>query len=177
LERISGVRVAGKAAVDDKSRAGTVVLATDAKTFLQHQQLQEENFGPSTIIVSGESAAELEQIARAMAGQLTATIHGTEEDLERYCNLISILQQKVGRLIFNQFPTGVEVCASMQHGGPYPATTDSRTTSVGTAAIKRFARPVAFQNFPDAMLPPELRNQNVRKIWRLVDNQFTKDDV
>jgi alpha-ketoglutaric semialdehyde dehydrogenase len=177
FERSPGVRVAGKAASDDKSRAGAVVFATDAKTFLQHRQLREENFGPSTIIVSGESAAELEEIARGMAGQLTATIHGTDDDLARHQKLIAILQQKVGRLIFNQFPTGVEVCPSMQHGGPYPATTDSRTTSVGAAAIKRFARPVAFQNFPDAMLPVELRNKNTRKIWRLIDNQFTKLDA
>jgi alpha-ketoglutaric semialdehyde dehydrogenase len=177
FENVPGLRVAGKSTAEDKSRAGAVVFATDAKTYLQRKRLREENFGPSTIIVSGETVAELEEIARGMAGQLTATIHGTEEDLARYQKLISILQQKVGRLIFNQFPTGVEVCSSMQHGGPYPATTDSRTTSVGTAAIKRFARPVAFQNFPDAMLPVELRNKNTRKIWRLIDNQFTKLDA
>jgi NADP-dependent aldehyde dehydrogenase len=119
----------------------------------------------------------LEQIARGLHGQLTATIHGTDEDLAQHKNLIAILKQKVGRLIFNGFPTGVEVCASMQHGGPYPATTDSRTTSVGAYAIKRFVRPVCFQNFPDAALPPELQNKNSRNLWRLVDNQFTKADV
>jgi NADP-dependent aldehyde dehydrogenase len=108
---------------------------------------------------------------------LTASIHGTDEDLAQYKNLIAILKQKVGRLIFNGFPTGVEVCASMQHGGPYPATTDSRTTSVGAYAIKRFARPICFQNFPDAALPPELQNKNVRTLWRRVDNQFTKSDL
>jgi alpha-ketoglutaric semialdehyde dehydrogenase len=175
--KISGVRVAGKSGTEEATRAAAVVFATDAKTYLKHGPLQEENFGPSTIIVNSGSVSELEEIARGMGGQLTATIHGTEDDLARHQNLISILRQKVGRLIINQFPTGVEVCASMQHGGPYPATTNSRTTSVGAAAIKRFVRPVALQNFPDALLPVELRNQNARNIWRLVDNHFTKDDV
>ena len=87
---------------------------------------------------------------------------------------MSILENKVGRLIFNGFPTGVEVCASMHHGGPYPATTDSRSTSVGTAAIYRFARPVAYQNFPQALLPVELQDANPRGIWRLVDGEMTK---
>jgi alpha-ketoglutaric semialdehyde dehydrogenase len=86
-----------------------------------------------------------------------------------------VLQSKVGRLIFNGFPTGVEVCAAMQHGGPYPATTDSRSTSVGTAAILRFARPIAYQNFPTHTLPPELQDANLRGIWRLLDGQWTKD--
>jgi NADP-dependent aldehyde dehydrogenase len=85
-----------------------------------------------------------------------------------------MLESKVGRLLFNGFPTGVEVCAGMQHGGPYPATTDSRTTSVGSAAILRFARPIAYQNFPQADLPPELQDANPRGIWRLVDGQMTK---
>jgi hypothetical protein len=112
-----------------------------------------------------------------LAGQLTATIHGTEEDLAEHAGLLAILREKAGRLIFNQFPTGVEVCPSMQHGGPYPATTDSRFTSVGTYAIKRFVRPIAFQNFPDSALPAELKNKNARNIWRIVDGKFTKDDV
>src|SRR5262249_40801463 len=116
-----------------------------------------------------------ETVAHNLEGQLTASIHGTPEDLAEYASLVSILENKAGRLIFNGFPTGVEVCASMQHGGPYPATTDSRTTSVGTAAIHRFARPVAYQNFPPSALPIELQNANERKIWRLVDGQFTKD--
>jgi NADP-dependent aldehyde dehydrogenase len=107
---------------------------------------------------------------------LTATIHGTEEDLVQHANLVSILREKAGRLIFNQFPTGVEVCPSMQHGGPYPACTDSRFTSVGTFAIKRFVRPVCFQNFPDVALPVELKNKNSRNIWRLVDGKLSKED-
>jgi 2,5-dioxopentanoate dehydrogenase len=90
---------------------------------------------------------------------------------------MSILADKAGRLIFNGFPTGVEVCASMQHGGPYPATTDSRTTSVGTAAILRFARPVAYQNFPQSALPSELQDANPRKIWRLVDGEMSRESL
>ena len=118
----------------------------------------------------------MEQIARGLPGQLTATIHGTEQDLAEHQTLIAILQQKAGRLIFNGFPTGVEVCPSMHHGGPYPAASDVHFTSVGTAAIKRFARPICFQSFPDAALPVELQNKNTRSIWRLVDGQFTKAD-
>lgn len=177
FEKIAGVRVAGKSAGAANSRqAPAIVFATDAKTFWQHEILREEMFGPSTLVVACDSRNELEQIGRKMAGQLTATVFASEDDLITHRNLISLLEQKVGRLLFNSFPTGVEVCASMHHGGPYPATTDSRTTSVGAAAIKRFARPICFQNFPDAALPVELQNKNARKIWRLVDNQLTKDD-
>jgi 2,5-dioxopentanoate dehydrogenase len=153
-----------------------VVLQTDAATFLKEQALHEEIFGPTTLLVNCGSPAELAEIARSLPGQLTATIHGTEEDLAQYHDLILILQQKAGRLLLNGFPTGVEVCHSMQHGGPYPATTDSRSTSVGTGAIKRFVRPVCFQNFPQSALPPELQNKNSRNIWRLVDGKLTRED-
>jgi NADP-dependent aldehyde dehydrogenase len=97
------------------------------------------------------------EVARRLEGSLTATIHGTQKDLEENRGLIATLLRKAGRLVFNGFPTGVEVCASMQHGGPYPATTDARFTSVGAAAIQRFARPICFQDFPPEFLPEELR--------------------
>lgn len=171
---IPGVRIAGRCSASG-AKSGAVVLTTTAETFLRHAALREENFGPSTIIVSCNTPSELENIARAMEGQLTATIHGTEDDLANNQRLVSILQQKAGRLLFNGFPTGVEVCPSMHHGGPYPATTDPRSTSVGTAAIKRFARPICFQNFPEAALPVELRANNERNIWRLVDAKWTRD--
>ena len=177
FQKTSGVNVAAQSSAEANERAGAILFVTDAKTFREKKNLSEEVFGPSTLLVSCGTTAELEQIARGLHGQLTATIHGTDEDLAQHKNLIAILRQKAGRLIFNQFPTGVEVCPSMQHGGPYPATTDSRTTSVGAYAIKRFARPVCFQNFPDAALPPELQNKNSRNLWRLVDNQFTQADV
>lgn len=160
----------------NRTEARPSLFTTDAQTFSQHHQLGEEVFGPSTVVVRCNSREELETIARNLEGHLTATIHGTEDDLAEFHSLVSILENKVGRLLFNGFPTGVEVCPSMQHGGPYPATSDSRTTSVGTAAISRFARPVSYQNFPQAALPVELQNANQRKLWRLVDNQFTQAD-
>jgi NADP-dependent aldehyde dehydrogenase len=160
----------------NRTEARAAMFSTDAKTFLQHRELSEEVFGPSTIIVSCESQEEMEKIASNLQGHLTATIHGTIEDLQRHKLLISILENKVGRLIFNGFPTGVEVCPSMHHGGPFPATTDAHFTSVGTAAIQRFVRPVCYQNFPQEGLPVELQNTNKRGIWRLVDNQLTRDD-
>jgi len=159
-----------------KTEARPTVFSTNARTFARHHELSEEVFGPSTVVVSCNSREEIEQIARDLEGHLTVTIHGTADDLRDYDWLVSILENKAGRLIFNGYPTGVEVCASMHHGGPYPATTDSRSTSVGTAAIHRFARPVCYQNFPQESLPVELRNVNQRGGWRLVDNQMTKED-
>jgi len=139
--------------------------------------LKEENFGPSSVILKADSAEQLEQAAEGLEGQLTATIHGTEDDLQKHGKLIRILERKVGRLVFNGFPTGIEVCPSMHHGGPYPATTHSFFTSIGTASILRFVRPLCYQNFPDAGLPVELRNKNERGILRLVDNAWTRDDI
>ena len=155
-------------------QARPALFATGAQAFMRHRELGEELFGPSTVIVRCDSRDEMEAVARGLDGQLTATIHGTAADLAEYASLVSILEDKAGRLIVNGFPTGVEVCPSMQHGGPYPATTDSRTTSVGTAAIHRFARPVAYQNFPQSLLPLELQDANPRQIWRLVDGEMTK---
>jgi NADP-dependent aldehyde dehydrogenase len=167
--------VAQSQAAVSTGQAGAMVFATDAATFQKEKSLHEELFGPSTLIVACGSAQELEAIAREMPGQLTATIQGTEADLEAHRGLVAILSQKVGRLLFNGFPTGVEVSHAMHHGGPYPATTDSRFTSVGTAAIQRFARPICYQNFPDSSLPPELQRTNPHKIWRLLDGQWTQD--
>ena len=112
-----------------------------------------------------------------MEGSLTATIHGKAEELDSNRELIDILSTKAGRLIFNGYPTGVEVSSAMHHGGPYPATSDSKFTSVGTTAIYRFARPVCYQNFPDAALPPELQCANPGKIWRTIDGQLTRDPL
>jgi NADP-dependent aldehyde dehydrogenase len=177
FQKVPGVSIVGKPSAEAaQGRAPAMVFNTDAKTFQQQRVLREEVFGPSTLLVNCGSTQELEQIARDLPGQLTATIHGTEDDLRQHANLVAILREKAGRLIFNQFPTGVEVCPSMQHGGPYPASTDLRFTSVGTFAIKRFVRPVSFQNFPDAALPVELQNKNSRNIWRLVDGKLTKEN-
>jgi len=174
LSGIMGVSTTRSAVAAPESQALPSLFVTDAAVFLRHHEMGEELFGPSTMVVRCGSREELERVARELEGQLTATIHGTSVDLEEYASLIAILEQKAGRLIVNGFPTGVEVCPSMQHGGPYPATTDSRSTSVGTAAITRFARPVAYQNFPPSLLPPELEDQNPRRIWRLVDGELTR---
>jgi NADP-dependent aldehyde dehydrogenase len=173
-----GVRVAGSSTTPAKSgQAPAMVFTTDASTFFQQPALREEIFGPSTLVVRCASSAELERVARSLPGQLTAVIHGTEEDLAQHRELVAILADKAGRLVFNGFPTGVEVCPSMHHGGPFPATTFAHFTSVGTAGITRFARPVCFQNFPQAALPVELQDRNERKVWRLVDGKFTQADL
>ena len=132
-------------------------------------------FGPATVAVTTKTRDEILAAARNLGGHLTATLHGTEADLRDWADLIDVLQTKVGRLIFNGWPTGVEVTHAMVHGGPYPATTDPRTTSVGTAAIYRWARPVCYQNFPQAALPDELQDANPRKVWRRVEGKMTRD--
>ncbi len=176
LSAIGGVATVRSAspANAENAEAAPTVFTTDAATFAKNHALGEEVFGPATVVIDCASVEEMKQIAENLEGHLTATIHGTAEDLREYAWLVAILERKAGRVLFNGFPTGVEVCPSMQHGGPYPATTDSRTTSVGTAAIQRFARPVCYQNFPDEALPAELQNTNPRGIWRLVDNQLTQ---
>lgn len=150
------------------------VLHTDAQNFLQHPELAHEVFGPLTVAITAGTMAELVTIAKTLEGQLTATLHGTPDDWRDAAELISILEEKAGRLLINGFPTGVEVSPAMNHGGPYPATSDSRFTSVGTAAILRFARPVCYQDFPQELLPAELRDDNPRQIWRLVDSELTQ---
>jgi len=151
------------------------VFETTAIEFLNRPDLNEEIFGPTTLLIKSQSKTDLLEIARSLEGQLTASVHGTEEDLKQYSDLIAILETKVGRLIFNGFSTGVEVCPSMVHGGPYPATSDSRSTAVGSRAITRFARLVCFQNFPDSALPEELKEDNPLNLWRVVDGEFKKD--
>jgi NADP-dependent aldehyde dehydrogenase len=118
---------------------------------------------------------ELQALINQLEGQLTATIHANDQDLSSGAGLLAALEAKVGRLVFNGFPTGVEVCHAMVHGGPYPATSDGRSTSVGTRAIFRFTRQVCYQDFPDAILPDELKEDNPLGIWRLVDGQITRD--
>jgi NADP-dependent aldehyde dehydrogenase len=156
---------------------GAFLLVTDGKTFGEERALHEEIFGPATLLVKCENTEELLALAAELEGQLTATIHSGPGDEGLSGSLLSVLQEKVGRIVWNGYPTGVEVSPSMHHGGPYPATTDSRFTSVGTAAIQRFARPVCYQGLPHELLPTELQNANARKIWRLVNGTLTKDDI
>jgi NADP-dependent aldehyde dehydrogenase len=113
--------------------------------------------------------------SRALDGTLTATVHGTPEELEQNRELLDILTRKAGRVLSNGFPTGVEVAYAMHHGGPYPATTDERFTSVGARSIYRFARPVCYQNIPDAVLPAELKSGNPLGIWRTIDGALSRD--
>jgi len=148
------------------------IFETSAISYLNTPDLNEEIFGPTTLLIRSNDHDELLEIARSLEGQLTASIHGTEEDLSEYGHLVAILETKAGRLIFNGFSTGVEVCPSMVHGGPYPATSDGRWTAVGTRAIERFARLVCYQNFPEASLPDELKEGNPIGISRLVDGKL-----
>ena len=174
--RGAAVLAAAPAAAGPTS-ASPALLATDAARFLGEPALREEVFGPASLVVTARDVAELVRVAESLEGQLTASIHGTPEELVTYAPLVETLRNKVGRLIFNGVPTGVEVGHAMQHGGPYPATTDARSTSVGTAAITRFARPVCWQDFPDNALPPALRDRNVLGIWRRVNGELTRADV
>jgi len=156
-----------------KTHGEATVVSTDVKNFRKHPELAEEVFGPFAVLISAPTMAELEEIAENLEGQLTATVHGTPGDLEQAKRLLKILERKAGRLLINGFPTGVEVCPAMNHGGPYPATTDVRFTSVGTAAIYRFARPICYQDFPPSLLPPALRNENPLGIQRIVNGKST----
>lgn len=151
----------------DGFAATTALFEIAYADFEQHGDLQEELFGPSTLLIHGTSRERMLAAARSLDGHLTATILGTEDDLREYGELISILETKVGRVIFNGFPTGVEVTHAMVHGGPYPATSDGRSTSVGSQALLRFARLVCYQNLPQSALPAELRDDNPRHIQRL----------
>lgn len=145
------------------------LMSTTAKYLLENPQLIEETFGPASIIVKCRNEQELLRVAAALPGQLTATVHCAETELVNYTELMDRLTEMAGRVVVNGFPTGVEVCHAMVHGGPFPATSDKRFTSVGTNAIQRFVRPVCYQNYPEALLPPALQNHNPLGITRLVD--------
>jgi len=154
-----------------------VVLRTPAKAFLADRKLSEEIFGPAVLLVVCEDAGQMLEVARGLAGNLTATLHADAEDRAQAAGLLGILEQKVGRVIVNGYPTGVEVCPSMQHGGPYPAASLAFFTSVGEDAILRFARPVAYQGVPNALLPEALRDENPFGIFRKVNGKLTRDPV
>jgi NADP-dependent aldehyde dehydrogenase len=136
---------------------------------LKNQVLSEEVFGPFAVLVEAENAAEVLAIAEQIKGQLTITIAGTKADVQEHQAIINVVKDKAGRILFNGMPTGVEVVYAMQHGGPFPSCTDSRFTSVGPDSVKRFVRPLAFQNWPDEFLPEELKNENPLGIVRILD--------
>jgi NADP-dependent aldehyde dehydrogenase len=145
------------------------VFVSDAADFLADHNLQGEAFGAASLIVQCASVDEMRQVTERLEGQLTATLHLDDEDLDHARALLPTLERKAGRLLVNGWPTGVEVCDAMVHGGPFPATSDSRTTSVGTAAILRFLRPVCYQDFPDSLLPTALKHANPLHLSRLLD--------
>jgi NADP-dependent aldehyde dehydrogenase len=156
------------------ANTGAAVFGVPLEVFAANHNLEEEIFGPTTLLVHYGEPRDLVSVAQRLLGHLTATIHGTEEDLHSAQELVRVLETKVGRLLFNGYPTGVEVCHAMVHGGPFPATSDTRTTSVGTRAILRFARPVCYQDFPDTALPAELRRGNPLGIQRMVNGELRR---
>lgn len=159
------------------NQAVSQVFQTSIDTFLQNEPLAEEVFGPSSVLVSYSTKEDILKAAKELKGHLTATVHATESDVEEFQELFEILEKKVGRVVLNGYPTGVEVGYAMVHGGPYPATTAPQSTSVGTNAIKRFVRPVCYQDFPATLLPKALKNRNPLGIWRLVNGGWTRDDI
>lgn len=179
FQTMRGVEVVAQGNVrhGNGSNGTPYMFKTSAEIFLNNSELSREVFGPSTLSVVAQNRMELFTLARCLEGHLTATLHGTEKDLMEYADLVAILERKVGRLIFNGYPTGVEVCDSMVHGGPFPATTDARTTSVGTTAIRRFSRPVCYQDFPQTALPEELKDHNPSDIWRMINGTFSKESI
>jgi NADP-dependent aldehyde dehydrogenase len=170
-----GVSLVAESDTKAGSNQGIPTVATVAAAdFLANPALVEEVFGPYSLLVVSKSKDELFRALDAIPGQLTATIIGEESELSEYKDFIQKVGDRVGRLVINGVPTGVEVCPSMHHGGPFPATTDSRFTSVGTDAAKRWVRPLSFQNFPHDLLPAELQDKNPLNIWRLFNNTWTK---
>jgi NADP-dependent aldehyde dehydrogenase len=166
--------VAGGTDVDQESYSySNTVMRTRAAAFLADPELQCEHFGPATLFVVCESVAQLQTVVRSLEGNLTATIFADDGELELAGALSNLLREKAGRLLLNNVPTGVEVVYAQTHGGPYPATTIPSATSVGMLGIKRWLRPVTYQNFPDALLPPALKSGNPLAIWRVVNGQYT----
>lgn len=151
------------------------LFGSDAATFLSSKVLQQEVFGASSVLIRCADADEMRAVAAALEGQLTATVHAEESDYEQAAALLPELELKAGRILFNGWPTGVEVGYAQVHGGPFPATSDSRTTSVGARAIERFLRPVAYQDVPKALLPSAIADGNPDGIWRRVDGRLTQD--
>ena len=165
-------------AIEPKENQGTPTIASaTADAFFKNPVLHQEVFGPYSIIIRCRNIDEMILVAKNLEGQLTSTLIATENDILQNEELVEAVKNICGRFILNGVPTGVEVCLSMQHGGPFPATTDSRYTSVGADGIKRFARPIAFQNWQDSLLPDELKNNNPLNIWRTVNNQLTREKI
>ncbi|SAL55194.1 aldehyde dehydrogenase (NADP(+)) [Caballeronia humi] len=175
LAAIEGVApVAHGIEANGPTQACAALFVTDAKTFLAKAELEDEVFGPASTIVRCKDAQELAAVAEHFVGQLTATIQMDRDDLPAAKSLVPILERKAGRILVNGFPTGVEVSHAMVHGGPFPATSDSRVTSVGTTSIERFLRPVCYQDFPADLLPEALSDANPLDLWRRRDGEIVR---
>ena len=173
-----GVELIATSLTEAKENQGIpTIAATSGDVFLKNQLLHQEVFGPYSLIIQCADKSEMQQVAEKLEGQLTATVMATDNDIVDNTALIDLISDKCGRMILNGVPTGVEVCLSMHHGGPFPSTTDSRFTSVGADAIKRFARPMSFQNFPNYLLPVELQNENILNINRRVNDIITNQPI
>jgi alpha-ketoglutaric semialdehyde dehydrogenase len=177
---IDGLTMAGRSGADpdhQRSEAACRIFTAPLAVVEANEELQREVFGPCSIVAECADLESLLAFASKLEGQLTAALHGTEEDLREFAPLVRLLERKVGRIIFNGFGTGIEPCPSMHHGGPYPAASHSHFTSIGTGSILRFVRPVCYQGFPDSELPPELQNANPTGAMRLVDGVLTRDPL
>lgn len=174
-EAVTVIAESGIEASQGQGRAR--IISTSASNFLKNQVLSEEVFGPFAVLVEADSAEEVLTIAQELKGQLTITIAGTAQDVQEHHDVFNVVKDKAGRLLFNGMPTGVEVVYAIQHGGPFPSCTDPRFTSVGPDAVKRFVRPLSFQNWPDEFLPVELKNENTLGISRIVDGSATKTSI
>jgi NADP-dependent aldehyde dehydrogenase len=152
--------------------AQAALYVCEAETFLGNPDLQDEVFGPAAVVVRFTDAQQLVRAAESLHGQLTATVHAQSSDQAIAAMLLPVLERKAGRVLFNGFPTGVEVSHAMVHGGPFPATSDSRSTSVGATAIDRFLRPVCYQNVPEGLLPEALRDDNPLRLARVQDGEL-----
>ncbi|MFD3482724.1 aldehyde dehydrogenase (NADP(+)) [Streptomyces sp. NPDC058665] len=157
------------------ARGRARLLTVDGARFAADPRLQTEVFGATSLIVRCADASGLTAAVEALEGQLTATVHADEADHPLAATLLPLLEERAGRVLFDGWPTGVEVGHAMVHGGPFPATTDPRSTSVGTLAIERFLRPVAYQDVPTALLPAELRDENPLGVWRRLDGEPGRD--
>ena len=160
---------------DSETACRAALFATDAESFVNSATLQAEVFGSSSLIVRCADIAEMQTVAENIEGQLTATVHADEADYEDARALLPLLELKAGRILFDGWPTGVEVCHAMVHGGPYPATSDPRSTSVGARAIERFLRPVCYQNVPKSLLPSAIAESNPDNLWRRIDGRLQQD--
>jgi len=172
------VETVGVATAKPAQNQGVPTIASaKAEAFFKNPLLHQEVFGPYSLVIRCSNADELVKAARHLEGQLTASLMATDEELHQHTVLVDAVQDICGRLILNGVPTGVRVSLSMQHGGPFPATTDSRFTSVGADGIKRWVRPLAFQGWTDAALPEALKNSNPLGIWRMINNELTRDQI